>query len=233
MAIIGSKRALLGAAAVAAASALAFPASGQEAVIRACQALPTEAERFECLADALRMASGQGTMSAEDVAAAAAAAPQPAPTAPAAAAPVVAASAAASAPAAAAVAATEERRGFRIPFVGRGRDEAGAGTVGSDSAVAREFGAELVDNPAREAERAAEAQTRVVAAVVDMEIVGYQRLQVELDNGQVWRAAQAEDPWDPILDDDPERVELFESRFGGYRMRINDSNRVLMVERVR
>ncbi len=208
MAIIGSKRALLSAAAAVALCAQAAPAFGQEAVIAACQALPTETERFDCLADALRRSSGEAT--AGDVAIAA-----PAPVAPQASAPA----------AAAAVEATvdsEPRRG-RLPFFGGQREE----RVSSDAAEVQAFGQAQIETI-----REAPARTVMSAAVVSSEIVGFKKLQVELDNGQVWRQVQSEPPWDEILYDTPEVVEIRESSFGGYRMRVG-GNRSVVVERVR
>lgn len=89
-----------------------------------------------------------------------------------------------------------------------------------------EFGAERVE------ERAAREQSRLTASVVSSELVGFSRLQVELDNGQVWRQAQSEKPWDLILDGEPEAVEIRPSRFGGYRMTV-DADRTMSVERIR
>lgn len=218
MAYVGFKRAVLGAAGVAALGVFAVPASGQEAVIAACQALPTENERFDCLADALRLASGQATLSADEVAAAAAAQTP-------AAAPAAAPAAVAPAPA---VAASESRRGLRLPFFGGSDNE--EARVESTSAAATGLGAEQV---AVREQRDREAPTVMTAAVVGHQVVGYMQLQVELDNGQIWRQAQSEDPWDDILDDLPEQVEISASRFGGYRMKLVGQNRTMQVDRVR
>lgn len=211
MGMKGFKRALLGAATVASLCGVAFPASGQEAVIAACQALPTEAERFDCLADALRLANGQATLTADDVDAAAAAAPT-----------------SATSPAAPGVAAAEPRRGgLRVPFFG-GRDESEPAVATASAVDPDSFGAEQVMSS-----RDAGAAPVMNAAVVSSDVVGYMQLEVELDNGQVWRQAQSEKPWDPILDDVPDTVEIRASRFGGYRMLLVEENRSLMVERIR
>jgi hypothetical protein len=228
MAIIGSKGVLLSAVTAAALCGAAFPASGQDAVIAACQALPTETERFDCLADALRLASGQATLSADDVAAAIQAPAAAEPSAqPSAASPTVVPAVAA--PAAPAVASESRRSGLRLPFFGGGSDDEPA-RVSSTSIAATGLGAEQV--AVREG-GGRPAPTVMAAAVVSSDVVGYKQLQVELDNGQVWRQAQAEEPWDDILDDAPEQVEIWATRFGGYRMRLVGQDRTMLVERVR
>lgn len=213
-----AKGALLSAAAAAVLCIAAVPATAQEAVIAACRALPTEAETSNCLADALRLATGQATLSADDLGVDASAQP---------AAPVVAAPAvAAPVPAAADLGAPPEpRRGFRLPFIGGGeRVEAAPAHVASTSAAAAELGAQQVS--------ASDAAPRVLATVVASEVVGYKQLQVELDNGQVWRQTQSDDrPWDEF-DDDPTSVEIWEHRLGGYRMKLLDRDQTLAVTRV-
>jgi hypothetical protein len=226
MAYKGFKRALLSAATAGVLSAVAFPASGQEAVIAACQALPSEAARFSCLADALRLASGQASLTADDVAAAAV---EPAAVV---AAPAIAPQQAAPEPLPAATVATmasepEPRGGLRLPFLGGRNDDAPA-TAGSDTVVAASLGAEQVATNETRPEA-----TRVSARVVDSTLVGYKQLQVELDNGQIWRQVQHEEPWDDILNDEPDQVELWPSRFGGYRMLVVNAGLTMNVERVR
>jgi hypothetical protein len=222
MAYKGFKRALLSAATAGVLSFVAFPASGQEAVIAACQALPSEDARFSCLADALRLASGQASLSADDVAAAAA---EPAAVA-------VAPQQAAPEPRPAATVATaasepDSRGGLRLPFLSGRNDDAPA-TASSDTIVAAGLGAEQVATNETRPET-----TRVSARVVDSTLVGYRQLQVELDNGQIWRQVQHEEPWDDILNDDPDEVELWPSRFGGYRMLVVNAGLTMNVERVR
>lgn len=181
--IVGKLRLAVLRATVAAASGcvIGAAASAQEDVIAACQALPTETERFSCLADALRQASGS-------------AAPAQAPVAPAA----------------------EQPEPPRI--------ESEQSRV--LTASPEEFAAEQVE------ERPSRDETTLVASVVSSELVGFNRLQVELDNGQIWRQGQAEKAWDMILDGEPSTVEIRPSRFGGYRMTVDDG-RTMSVERVR
>jgi hypothetical protein len=145
---------------------------------------------------------------------------------------------------AAAVTAPEpgERRGFRLPSLPFRGDRSepetggtGAAVLASDSAEAAAMGAEQVaargDGSGADSSRPAEP--RMTAAVVASEIVPYKRLQVELDNGQVWRQVQSDESWDDARYGVPASVEIWPSRFGGYRMLIAEHDLRLRVERVR
>jgi hypothetical protein len=207
-------RRLCGLATVAGAFAgvlIALPVSaqnGQDAVAR-CRSLTTDAERIACLEAAVM---GTGSQPA-----APAAAPTPAP----------------------ATAEPPPRRGFRlpgVPFIGGGDDERSQPQVfSSEAPEAAELGAEQVANIDRAAGRAPPRgpEPRMTAGVVSAREVPYKRLEVELDNGQVWRQTQADENWDSRRYRDPIDVEIWASAFGGYRMRIVEQDRTLRVERAR
>jgi hypothetical protein len=107
-----------------------------------------------------------------------------------------------------------------------GREEGPA--VASNAPEAEEFGARTL------AARSGEAAPvpRLTASVTSAREVPYKRLEVVLDNGQVWRQTSSDDPWDSRRHDEPDRVEIFASRTGGYRLHIPDTNLTLVVERI-
>ena len=188
------------------------PARAQEGEIERCRTAQTDAERIACLEDALRGDAPE------------AATPPPAPI-----------GASDDAPDDDAEPAREGFRLPRVPFIG-GRDEAPSpaasppAVVASDSPEADAFGAEQL---ARATGGGLPAPPRLTAAVVGSREVPYRRLQVELDNGQVWRQVESDEPWNSRRYGDPVDVEIFESGFGGYRMRIVEQDKTLRVERVR
>ena len=95
-----------------------------------------------------------------------------------------------------------------------------------------ELGAEQV---ARRSETGAGAEAPVGATVVAVDVVGYRRLLVELDNGQVWRQTNG-DRADVVRDLRNKQtfdVELRRTGLGGYRMYIAPLDRTIRVERLK
>jgi hypothetical protein len=187
----------------------ATPAWSQDTAANAvarCRAIADEANRIVCLERALLAQPPEAVSAVAPAEAPPAAAPGPAP---AAAEPPLQASA----------------------TTGGGE----TAVVSSSSAEAEAFGAQSVANRQRRAgdpDAPEEVIPRMVAAVASVSEFGYRRLQVELDNGQVWRQTGADEPWDFVRNDAPERVEIWPSRLGGYRMAIADTRKVLRVERI-
>ena len=228
--VLGATALLTAAAPAFALGAPAFAQANQAAVER-CRALPTDAERFACLEAYLLESDGGAEQPV---------APPPAdPMPPALAAPSVD-EAEAAASAAAAADAAQGRRGFfrlpSIPFVGDGDDSPAAEPEvvdATDSSDADALGFEQV------AERSGErqprvAETRYAFSVVDADESFFGGLQVQLENGQIWRQQRDDGTRILILQSDPiENVEIWQSdRFGGYRMRLVDQGRTIRVERV-
>lgn len=85
---------------------------------------------------------------------------------------------------------------------------------------------------ARKARRAPPDPGRLTARVEQTEVVPYRRLQVQLDNGQVWRQIQGDTQRITIRGADPLTVEIWEARAGGYQMRLNELGRTIRVERL-
>ena len=88
---------------------------------------------------------------------------------------------------------------------------------------------------ARHNETGPDAERPVTATVVAFNVVGYRKLLLELDNGQIWRQTngdRADVTWD-LRDERNFAVELRRSGLGGYRMYIAPIDRTIRVERVR
>ena len=78
-----------------------------------------------------------------------------------------------------------------------------------------------------------EPAPRLQAGVASAEIVPFQRLQVTLDNGHVWRQIRGDTQRINERRAAEQTVEIWESNLGGYRMRMNEMARTIRVERVR
>jgi hypothetical protein len=74
---------------------------------------------------------------------------------------------------------------------------------------------------------------RMHAQIASHGIIGYRSLELHLDNGQVWRQLSADTQRIRLPDGRPLPVEVWQSRLGGYQMRIHDIDRTIRVERVR
>lgn len=95
-----------------------------------------------------------------------------------------------------------------------------------------DLGAEQVER--RSASRSSD-DPAVAATVVAIDEVGYRRLVVELDNGQIWRQTNG-DRADVIRDLKNEKgfdVQLRRTGLGGYRMYIAPLDRTIRVERLK
>lgn len=76
---------------------------------------------------------------------------------------------------------------------------------------------------------------RVNASIVDHELVGYGRLRLTLNNGQVWQQTTDDDRNTArfLTGEDAVPVEMWQSRSGGYRMHLIPFNRTLRVRRLK
>jgi hypothetical protein len=107
--------------------------------------------------------------------------------------------------------------------------ENAAGTGTSQSADS--LGAEQVINR----DRRDDEDDQLEATVVAFDFVRYQRLRVQLDNGQVWRQVDGDrvDVTRELHADSKFDVELWKTGLGGYRMRIVALDRTLRVQRLK
>ncbi len=95
-----------------------------------------------------------------------------------------------------------------------------------------DLGAEQVS--ARESRgRPSEPLPRMNAAVRSVEVIPFRRLQVTLDNDQVWRQIRGDTQRINERRAREQTVEIWESNLGGYRMRLNEMERTIRVERIR
>lgn len=195
-------------------------AHAQEDPIAACQQEATTEARIACLEDALRRQAASRQPAAPTA--------QPAPA------------------RETRQESTDERQGVagRVgsalgalnPFSGgdsRQSDD-GQRQVSSQDAAADQFGASQV--AARTASRTPASHTpsdRLAARIAQVSIVPYQRLEVTLDNGQVWRQIAGDRQRLNERHVDGNTVDIWEARLGGYQMRLNEISRTIRVERIR
>ena len=86
-------------------------------------------------------------------------------------------------------------------------------------------------------ESAAEREARLASAaglrVVAYREVPYQRLEVELENGQVWRQIKGDTQHIRVDLSRNRTVDIEESSLGGYKLQLNEMRRTVRVERVK
>ena len=95
-----------------------------------------------------------------------------------------------------------------------------------------ELGAEQV---ARRSENKANADAPVRASVVSVNFVGYERLVVELDNGQIWRQTNGDraNVARDLRNEQTFEVEMRRTGLGGYRMYLVPLEKTIRVERLK
>ena len=69
--------------------------------------------------------------------------------------------------------------------------------------------------------------------VAEFEYVGYRKLQVRLENGQIWRQIKGDVQEIRISTDRNPTVDITESSLGGYKLRLNEIKRTIRVQRIR
>ena len=94
---------------------------------------------------------------------------------------------------------------------------------------AAELGSEQIA-PIRKAE---ETNERTVFSVASFEIAHPNKMRFFLENGQVWQQIQGDDQRLSLSKKSLGTVEIWKSRFGGYKLRIPDKRRTLRVRRLR
>lgn len=193
-------------------------ASAQPAAIELCREAPSDAARIACLEEALAAQAGAESATGEEAPGQAGEGP-PEP---------------ASGPPAASVASSAADAATNAAA---GRDAAHAERPPSQPTPVsppQRMGAEQVR---RRNETSAEAAARL-ASVSGLEVtryseVPYQRLQVELENGQVWRQIPGDTQHIRADLKRNRTVDIEESPIGGYKLRLNEMRRTIRVERIR
>lgn len=142
-----------------------------------------------------------------------------------------------------ALADAEPRRGLRLPRLPfGGNDDGGSAPAETVAAgpVATGLGADQVNarnadpQEARERRQARIAAERVASTVTEFRTIPYQRLEVRLANGQVWRQLPSDSQRvvDRMRSSRAYSVDVWEGNLGGYLLRVNELSRVIRVERV-
>jgi len=83
------------------------------------------------------------------------------------------------------------------------------------------------------AEERAKLESETGMRVASYETVHYQRLQVTLENGQVWLQIKGDTQNIRVDVERNPTVDILESALGGYRLRLNEMGRTIRVQRVR
>ncbi len=142
-----------------------------------------------------------------------------------------------------------ERRGFRLPRLPFGGNDdaetapaqtASVAPIAGASGAATGLGADQVNarnadpREARERRQARIAAERVASTVTEFRTIPYQRLEVRLANGQVWRQLPSDSQRvvDRMRSSRAYSVDVWEGNLGGYLLRVNELSRVIRVERV-
>ncbi|MFQ5548004.1 MAG: hypothetical protein ACE5FV_06930 [Woeseia sp.] len=101
-------------------------------------------------------------------------------------------------------------------------------------AVESDIGVEQVEaRTATREELIAGLKTASGVRVVVYSEVPYRRLQVELENGQVWRQIKGDTQQIRVDLGRNQTVDIAESSMGGYKLRLNEIRRTIRVERIR
>lgn len=195
-------------------------ATAEQDAIEACREASTDAARIACLENALRRQENPGE-----------AAPPAEPVAPEAPEPVADGapeSETAEAPQPAALEGTESAAPPASP---RAATQA---TAPVPKTAAADIGAEQVRarNESRE-ERDARLDSAHRLKVAAYTTVPYRRLQVELENGQIWRQVKGDTQRIRVDLERNQTVDINETGLGGYKLRLNEIRRIIAVERVR
>jgi hypothetical protein len=102
------------------------------------------------------------------------------------------------------------------------------------AADASDIGAEQVEarTISRE-ERIAALESATGLRVASYRMVPYERLVVELENGQVWRQIKGDVQRIRVNMERNQTVDITESSFGGYQLRLNEIRRTIRVQRIK
>jgi len=115
-------------------------------------------------------------------------------------------------------------------------ETAAAGAIVTTDPVAQEdeIGAEQVRaRNATSEEREAELESASGLRVAQYDLVPYERLVVTLENGQVWRQIKGDTQRFRVTLNKNQTVNIMESRFGGYQLRLNEMRRIIRVKRIK
>ena len=81
-------------------------------------------------------------------------------------------------------------------------------------------------------EQLADLRSETNLRVASYRTVPFERLVIELENGQIWRQIQGDVQRVRVSLDRNQTVDIAESRYGGYQLRLNEMKRTIRVERI-
>ncbi|MDZ7645511.1 MAG: hypothetical protein U5K76_15615 [Woeseiaceae bacterium] len=187
-------------------------AAGDEAAVERCRAADSAAERIACLEAAL-MGESAAAAAPGGEATAESARPEP-PSRQPAAAPAPGPQSAGNSSASPAPAAPARANGAQSP-----NEE--------------QIGAEQLPRDETRDEKAAKLARASGLAVASYEHVPYRRLLVSLENGQAWLQIEGDTQYVRASLRKNRTVDIEESNFGGYKLRLNEMRRTIRVQRIR
>ena len=123
-----------------------------------------------------------------------------------------------------------ERNGLLGRVFGRGESSTATATVSGTSVAG--IGAEQVEARNRTRQNETQVLQSASTRIASSRIHGYASLEITLENGQVWRQLQGDNQRidaDDVVGSD---IEIRESRLGGYRLHLNDIDRIIRARRV-
>jgi len=82
-------------------------------------------------------------------------------------------------------------------------------------------------------QRLSSLESAVQLKVARYSKIPYERLVIELDNGQIWRQIKGDVQRIRVNLDRNQTVDIMQSAIGGYQLRLNEIRRTIRVERVR
>lgn len=201
---VGTQIAVLG---IGAALTLTMSAVfAQQETIDRCKQTSSKDDRIACLEAALLMRGGAAAQ-ADDA---------PGPS-------IIAEAVATKPPAAAPVTSAEAPVSEQVLNPTRKTTKKTTG-IGAEQVIARQQS---------QAERLAGLDNVVGLKVLDYKSFAHDRLQVTLENGQVWRQIRGDtQKVNPTLKKN-QTVDISESSLGGYKLRLNEMQRTIRVQRIR
>lgn len=114
------------------------------------------------------------------------------------------------------------------------RDAKPAQTAPSSKVGETDIGAEqVIARQQTQEERVAALEQAAGLKVTKYESLAHDRLQVTLEDGQVWRQIRGDTQKVPATLKKNQTVDISESSLGGYRLRLNEMRRTIRVQRIR
>ena len=113
-------------------------------------------------------------------------------------------------------------------------DVAAPDTTLTEAPGVEEIGTEqIIARNQTQEERLAALKQATGLAVAEYKLLAHDRLQVTLENGQIWRQIRGDTQRVNVTLRKNQTVDISESALGGYKLRLNEMQRTIRVQRVR